>query len=171
MQTKTKEETKQDAIREWVAREFSAVPQGWVQIILQHDREYAPLPMWGWMWRIDEYTGRKLWDNSRVMCADVGELRAAIQDIPDAYGAYERATLEKAIAANDWPMLEQYIDEEMAGAHCVLDANGRTNAAYIYEIADEYVIGINGAGWNFYDGVWDKLYDVCGIRWHDYADA
>jgi hypothetical protein len=30
MQTKTKEETKQDAIREWVAREFSAVPQEWV---------------------------------------------------------------------------------------------------------------------------------------------
>jgi hypothetical protein len=31
-------------------------------------------------------------------------------------------------------------------------------------IADEYVIGINGAGWNFYDGVWGRLYDVCGIH-------
>ena len=64
-------------------------------------------------------------------------------------------------------MLEQYIDEEMSGARCILNENGYTTAAYIYIVADEYVIGINGAGWNFYDGVWDRLYDVCGIRWHD----
>jgi hypothetical protein len=44
-------------------------------------------------------------------------------------------------------------------------------AAYIYEVAAEHVISINGAGWNFYDGVWDKLYDVCGMRWHEYAHA
>jgi hypothetical protein len=31
-----------------------------VQIILQHDREYAPLPMWGWMWRI--------WDTLYDVC-------------------------------------------------------------------------------------------------------
>jgi hypothetical protein len=31
---------------------------------------------------------------------------------------------------------------------------------------DEYIIGVNGAGWNFYDGVWDRLYDVAGLHWH-----
>ena len=55
----------------------------------------------------------------------------------------------------------------MSGAHRILDKDGNATAAYIYGIADDYVIGINGAGWNFYDGVWDKLYDVCGIRWHE----
>jgi hypothetical protein len=81
-----------------------------------------------------------------------------------------RADLEKAIKYN-WPMLEQYIDEEMSGARCILNESGYTTAAYIYVIADEYVVGVNGAGWNFYDGVWDRLYDVCGIRWHEYAHA
>jgi hypothetical protein len=42
---------------------------------------------------------------------------------------------------------------------------------YIYDVAGEYVVGIHAAGWNFYDGVWDRLYDVCGIRWHEYANA
>jgi hypothetical protein len=83
----------------------------------------------------------------------------------------DRAALEHAIAANNWRMLERYIDEEMSGARCILDEDGRPTAAYIYLIAGEYVIGINGAGWNFYDGVWDKLYDVCDIRWHEYANA
>ena len=74
----------------------------------------------------------------------------------------------------DWAgcaILEDYINEEMSGAHRILDKDGNPTAAYIYVIADEYVIGINGAGWGFYHGVWDKLYDVCGIRWHEYAHA
>jgi hypothetical protein len=47
MQTKTKEETKQDAIRKWVAREFNAVPQEWVRIAMEHFGYWEPLPMWG----------------------------------------------------------------------------------------------------------------------------
>ena len=165
-------ERKEDAIREWVAREFSAIPQGWVQIILQHDREYAPLPMWGWMWRVDEYIGRTLWDNSRVMLSGVGELRDEIgQGENSNFTEGDRAALEHAIAANDWRILERYIDEEMSGARCILDEDGRPTAAYIYLIAGEYIIGVHGAGWNFYDGVWDRLYDVCGIRWHEYTNA
>ena len=74
----------------------------------------------------------------------------------------------------DWAgcaILEEYINEEMSGAHRILDKDGNATAAYIYDIADDYVVGVNGAGWNFYDGVWDRLYDVCGIRWHEYANA
>ena len=162
---------KDEAVREWVAREFNAISQEWVRIAMEHFGYAEPLPMWGWMWIVDEYIGRKLWDNSRIMCADVDELRASLADNPNAYGAHERAELEKAIAAEDWSMLEQYIDEEMAGARCILDEHGNTTATYIYDIADDYVVGVHGAGWNFYDGVWDTLYDVCGIHWHEYADA
>ena len=162
--------SKKDAIVEWVAHEFSAIPQEWVHIILEHEHQCEPLPMWGWMWRVDDFIGCKLWGNSRVMCADVDELSANLKNNPGDYTDAERADLEKAIKYN-WPMLEQYIDEEMSGARCILNESGYTTAAYIYVIADEYVIGINGAGWNFYDGVWDRLYDVCGIRWHEYVHA
>jgi hypothetical protein len=84
-----------------------------------------------------------------------------------AIGDNERAELKRAIEADDWSVLEQYTDEEMAGARCILDEHGNVTAAYIYDITDDYVIGVHGAGWNFYDGVWDKLYDLCGIRWHE----
>jgi len=46
------------------------------------------------------------------MCADVDELRANLKNNPGDYTDAERADLEKAIEYN-WPMLEQYIDEEM----------------------------------------------------------
>ena len=163
---------KEDAIREWVAREFNAVPLEWVRIILEHEHDYAPLPMRGWMWRVDDFTGCKLWDSSRVMLSGVDVLRNQIgQGENSNYSEDERVALEQAIAANDWPTLEGYIDEEMAGARCILDSDGNPTAAYIYKIAGDYVVGVNGAGWNFYDGVWNKLYDGCGIRWHDYAYA
>ena len=32
-------ESKQDAICEWVAREFNAIPQEWVRIILEHEHD------------------------------------------------------------------------------------------------------------------------------------
>lgn len=57
---------------------------------------------------------------------------------------------------------EQGYNEEMDGARNV---NG--TAAYIYEIDGIYVMGIHGAGWDFYDGVWDKIYDLRELNWHD----
>lgn len=53
-------------------------------------------------------------------------------------------------------------DEEMEGQRCI---NG--TPIYVYEIEGEYLIGVHGAGYNFYDGVWDKLYDLLGLEWHD----
>jgi hypothetical protein len=38
----------------------------------------------------------------------------------------------------DWAgcaLLEEYINEEMSGAHCILDKDGNATAAYIYDIA------------------------------------
>ena len=57
--------------------------------------------------------------------------------------------------------------EEMNGAYNVLDKDGKATAVYIYEIDSRYLIGVHGAGWNFYTGVWDMLYDLYGINWHD----
>lgn len=79
------------------------------------------------------------------MCAGVDELRDRLDD----YDNLKRAGLEQAIASNDRPVLERYIDEEMAGARCILDKDGDPTAAYIYDVAGDYVIGVHGAGWNF----------------------
>ena len=108
------------------------------------------------------------------MAGDASEI-----DIESIDDAKERDRVQHAVTGLkeeniDWAgyaILEEYINEEMSGAHCILDKDSNATAAYIYVVADEYVIGINGAGWNFYDGVWDKLYDVCGMRWHEYANA
>ena len=61
-------------------------------------------------------------------------------------------------------------DEEMEGARNVVveDKHGtHSTAIYIYDIDGQYLIGVNGAGWNFYEGVWDKLYDFFGLTWHE----
>jgi hypothetical protein len=170
----TKEEAKQEAIHEWVMREFSAVPQEWVHKIMEADADYQPLPMWGTMWIVHECIGEMLWRNSRVMAGDASEI-----DIESISDEKKRDNVQNAITGLqeeniDWAgcaVLEEYMHEEMRGARCILDTSGNTTAAYIYEIAGEYVVGIHAAGWNFYDGIWDKLYDLCGIRWHEYAHA
>jgi len=57
-------------------------------------------------------------------------------------------------------------DDEMHGTLQVADLN--LYAWYIGPADDhELVLGIHGAGWNFYDGVWDELYNLLGYRWHE----
>lgn len=58
-------------------------------------------------------------------------------------------------------------DEEMTGTYNVRDIYGQATAVYVYEIDGRYLIGVHGAGWDFYNGVWDMLYDVYGMNWHE----
>lgn len=154
---------KQEAVEQFVTRDLNSVPQEWVQIVAEHEGEYPALPMWGTMWLVDEnFIGEKLMEHSRVMVASASEI-----DLEDIEDEKERKTVTTAIKKEDWTVLEEYIDEEMSGARCVLDKDGNTTALFVYEIADEYVIGVNGAGWNFYDGAWDKLYDLLELQWHE----
>src|SRR6516165_11070312 len=92
MQTKTKEETKQDAIREWVAREFNAVPQEWVRIAMEHFGYCEPLPMWGTMWMVDARLGEKFMQHARVMAGDASEI-----DIERIGDAKKRGKVQNAI--------------------------------------------------------------------------
>lgn len=156
--------TKKEAIELFVNRDLQAVPQDWVRIVAEHNDEYPTLPMWGTMWIVDRDLGEKLMYNSRYMNETLDDFIDEVRTMDDGH---EKESLEKAIKDEDWLILEQYIDEEMAGQHCVLDKDGNTTALFIYEIGDQYVIGVNGAGWNFYDGVWDKLYDLLGLQWHN----
>jgi hypothetical protein len=160
--------TKEEAIKKMV-EEFSSLSTDQLKILAEARGEYLGLPMWGTMWRMD-YHGEELYENSRIMLGGIDELKDEIgQDKNSNYSEKERKILAKAIKEDDWSVLGDYIDEEMSGERCVLDKDDNTTAMFIYELDGEYWLGVDGAGWSFYDGVWDKLYDIIGLKWHDEA--
>ena len=149
--------TKEEAIRKWVNQEFDAISQDWVERLFDSFQGYAPkLPMWGTMWKCNEFDGEKFMANSRRMVSDVSEIED--DEI--------REKAEKAEEDGDYTIGEDYVSQEMSGELCVLDKDGDPTPVYIYELDGAYIIGVNGAGWDFYDGVWDRLYDVAELNWH-----
>lgn len=157
--------TKEDAIKKWVNQEFSALPQDWAERLFVSFNGYHPdLPMWGTMWIPNEFDAEKFINNSRRMVSRAEDID--LDEIEEKEGEERRKEVEKAIEEDDYSVTEAYVDEEMAGELCVLDTDGDPTAVYIYELDDQYIIGVNGAGWDFYDGVWDRLYDVAGLHWH-----
>ena len=155
---------KREAVEKFVERDFNSVPQDWVQKVAESEGEYPNLPMWGTMWIIDRWLGEQLWEKSRVMAPSHDEID--LEEVERVEGEEKRKLLEKAIEDEDWSELEMYYDEEMAYERSVLDKDGDPTSMFIYEVGDEYVVGINGAGWDFYDGVWDRIYDTLGLQWH-----
>jgi hypothetical protein len=161
--------TKDQAVKEFVER-LSAIPQEWVQIVAEHFDQYPRLPMWGTMWFIDSHWGEDLMEKARRMAGSYEEI-----DIDLIEDEQERLEVEtsiedlkkESIAYGGLAVLDQYIDEEMAGEMCILDKDGHTSNLFIYEIEGEYLIGIHGAGFDFYDGVWPTLYDALDLKWHD----
>ncbi len=150
--------TKKEAIQKMV-NELSSISQEHLRIISEHNGEYHSFPMWGTMWRLD-YFGNTLWEKSRIMVESKEEIYR-----DDFIDDKEREEFQARLDdPNDY--MEEYIDEEMQGERCILDKNGEHTALFIYDIDGEYYIGINGAGWDFYDGVWDRLYDAMGLNWH-----
>lgn len=159
---------KKEAIQKMVA-ELSSVSQDQFRTLMEASGEYHNLPMWGTMWRLD-YFGEDIYESARVMVGDKEEIDLdAIDDEKEREEVKEaiKALDEERISWGECALLENYIDEEMAGERCVLDKNGNTTAMFVYELDGEYWLGVNGAGWDFYDGVWDKLYDIMGLKWHN----
>lgn len=152
--------TKEEAIKEMVSRDFAGIPLEWAQIVAEHkDEEIYAWPMWGTIFLVDSFYRDRL--KTRRMVSSKEEI-----DLDEIEDDAERTRVEKAIQDPE-EYLEEYVDEEMAGADCILDKDGDTTAAFMYEIDGQYLIGVNGAGWNFYDGVWDKIYDAAEFKWHE----
>ena len=149
---------KKKAVRTMFGDFLHQIPQEWVKIVAEHYGEYPALPMWGTMWFIDDFAVRNL--ETRV-------LASSVDDIEDDE---IREKCKKLKAEQDYTLSEQYVDEEMAGNRCVLDKDGDCTSMYLYEIGDETLLGVNAAGFDFFDGVWDKLYDAIGLKWHDEED-
>lgn len=159
-------EKKVKAVYAWVEREFSGIPTEWVKTIMEKEGEFSPLPMWGTMWILDDRLAETLMKHSRLMCGDYSELRDNLDSIEDeAKRAEVKAALDavdtESLSWGESALLEEYVDEEMAGARNIIGTAG-----FIYQVDGRYLLGVNGAGWNFYDGIWDRLYDICGMQWH-----
>lgn len=152
---------KEQAIKEMV-KEFQAIPEDWIQIIMEAKDECHTLPMWGTMFIIDDSWGERLLRNTRRMVGSIDEV-----DAREGSTEEERDRIEKAKEEKDWDILQHYINEDMEGELCVLDRDGTTTNMFLYEIDDHYVLGIHGAGFDFYDGVWDRLYDILELKWHE----
>ena len=151
--------TKEKAI-EIMVNGFQAVPREWVQIIKEGDHNYQPLGMWGTCFIISSWQYSSL--ETHRMYMDVEDLRNNLNSLQDK----EKEKLELAIKDEEYEILENYIDEEMAGAYNVVDREGRSTAMYICDLGGKNVLSINGAGCDFYDGVWDVLYVLIGLLWH-----
>src|SRR5215467_130982 len=142
--------TKEEAIHDFVRRDFAGISQEWVKIVAEAKREdIYSLPMWGTMWIVDEWLGETLMNYAERVCE------------PEECENHDKN--DTCDICEDW--------EEMGGAMNIKDDDGRGTAGYIYEIDGVYVFGIHGAGWNFYDGVWDRLYDLLDLKWHDNGET
>lgn len=134
----TTKENEHDLLEEFVSRNFNIIPSEWFKIIMEEKEIYQPLPMWKSMWICDSWTGEKLWNHSKetINPSDC-----------KAHAKGETCTLCES-------------GEEMEGVMNIKNVNGDYTPVFIYEIDDKYIIGIHGAGWNFYDGAWNKLYEI-----------
>lgn len=156
--------TKQEAIKAMV-KEFQMIPQDWVQTVLEKDDQFEPLPAWGTLFFIEDSLGEELWDEkSRVMLGDKSELWDEARNLDDEDPDKEKLRL--ALEADDWDVLSDYIDEDMSGGRCIIDDEGHPTNMFIYNIRVAYLIGIHAYGFDFYDGVWNRLYDILGLEWH-----
>lgn len=162
---------KRAAVEQMVHEDFNGIPTDWVEIVAREKgEELGALPMWGTMFLVTDFIGERLMERSRLMVGEAQDID--LEAIEDEKEREEVKTAiedlkKESIAWGGVAILEDYVDEEMAGAHCILDKDGGTTAAFIYEVDGNYLVGINGAGWNFYDGVWDRIYDTLGLQWHD----
>ncbi len=52
-------------------------------------------------------------------------------------------------------------DDEMNGYQEIGDTG-----IYAFNIADKLVLGINGAGYDFFEDHWTPLYETLGYKWH-----
>jgi len=41
------------------------------------------------------------------------------------------------------------------------------SGVFVRELDEELLVGINGAGYNFYQAHWEKLYEAVGFLWHE----
>jgi hypothetical protein len=159
---------------------FSAIPHEWASLVAQHidEEECCALPMWGTLFKVedscDERGIRKMLQPIGVSTSDdITDIRDFIEDKgldvdPDDHlwgepedGDYD---LEMVVDAVNEAWRDSY-DED-----CHLADSGWQRVGDTGILAREFdgniLLGINGAGYDFYESHWTPLYLALGYKWH-----
>lgn len=118
---------------------MSYIPYGWLEIVRDSQNDYFSLPMWGTVWV-------------------AGDNKGCFEDLMKEYDLENEKDEEKLIE-----------DEGEECATLIFDGWRELGDSGVFarEFDDELLIGIHGAGYNFYDAHWEPLYDAVGYRWHE----
>lgn len=169
--------TIREAAREWV-NEFNAIPYSLVEKLIKHDpdelHEITPPSRNDYVYIFDgEHDG------------EYGYIEGVSEEDSDKYtirldGGDETIDLEEGefeVQCDSWlPMWgtmwtfgEQLDNDWIAGNYCESGLQTMADCGFrIYEQEDcEYIFGIDGAGYDFYESHWIPLYKARGLSWHD----
>ena len=151
---------KLQATEKWVGR-MNAIPRELIELAWEHGKivEITPLT-----------------EGQDVYCYDDGE-HGKIEKIDRSNDTcivngktYELADVESDEGAGlpmwDTMWTMEYIDQEFFEGNIDLLADCGFRV-YEYEETGTMFIGIDGAGYNFFEAHWIPLYEARGLHWHD----
>lgn len=159
---------------------FSCIPYGWAKLIAQHidDDECVALPMWGTLFKVEDGCDNRSIKKMLVAIGvstddDISDIREFIEEkgIDVTLDDYllgepedEDYDLEKVVDAVNEEWRESY-DEDCALADSGWEAVG-TTGLIAREFDGHLLLGVNGAGYDFFESHWIPLYKALGYSWH-----
>ena len=160
---------------------FDNIPQSWAALVAEHlDKdEFVPMPIWGTLFKVsnmDQGNIEKLiaehdvptgavelieWAEERGIEIEESEMKllalAAANDDEDR----ELEMIRDGIIDSWYDSGEEDAQLSMGGWRSV----GSTGLL-AREFDGMLLLGINGAGYDFYDSHWRRLYEELGYSWH-----
>lgn len=170
------------AVRRLVAG-FDNIPQSWAALAAEHKDgdECVAMPMWGTLFRVgnmDQGNIEKLLTDA--VPTDIVELLEFMDEHqidPEEVNAMELIALAASdpedVDDNDVNELRYAVIEswrESGDENAYLADSGwqdvGSTGIIAREIDGELLLGINGAGYDFFESHWRRLYEELGYSWH-----
>lgn len=156
-----------DAVRQWV-REFNAIPEGIVELLVKHDgeawREITPVAVGDrvYCYEHSEYgeVAKKIGNKFEVVLDNGKKVRVSKDELEaDRYDALPMwgTMWQFGDSIDDWWL------NEKGGLEAMAQCGFR-----IYD-HEEYgfFFGIDGCGYDFFEAHWVPLYKARGLQWHN----
>ena len=158
--------TKLEACKEWV-NGFNAIPQSLIERAFKHDID-------NWIELTPITKGDVVWSNEYQETGEIFDIdrenETAVVNIKEEKITIDIDDLD--VERDGWLpmwgwlwMFDNNLDEEWTRNHLTEVAECGFRIFEDGETGDIY-IGIDGAGYDFYEQHWLPLYDVRGLQWH-----
>lgn len=161
---------------------FSAIPADWAQHVAEKvEGDAIAVPMWGTLFKVEDSCDRRGIEKlMRPMgprgCETVEDLIEWVKDHGIDYDIAPLQALAEA-AEDDDDDLQDHIDRVEDQWRDSLDDDAILACYGWQEVGDtgilareldgELLLGINGAGYSFFDSHWLRLYQALGYSWHE----